>query len=248
MNLNKQDYLDEIFTNKISKKIEKYKNNKFLYLLNLKPFFLRQLLKVKKKKFINNKNFSKFINNLRLTDFKLERLIQLEEIILKKKPKMIVEFGSGISTYVMSYCINKYNIESKIISFENDKSYLDKIKKELDHNILKNIDFKLVDVEFFSKREKKFISYKDSENYLKNLNIDFCYVDGPVIFNDKNYKNTISGDVIKLFENKIFPKNILLDGKYDLYRHIKYYSNGLYNKKLNELFFCVEFYLKEKKI
>lgn len=245
MNLNKQDYLDEIFSNKITKKIEKYKKNKFLYLFNLKLFFLRQLLKIKKKIFTNDKNFTKFINEVKLQHFKIERLIQLKEIILKKKPKIIVEFGAGISTYVISYYINKYNIDSKIITFEKDKSYLDKIKKNLDQNILKNIDFKLTDIEFFSKRKKKFISHKDSENYLKNLNIDFCYIDGPVVYNKENYKNTISGDLIKLFENKIFPRYILLDGKYDLYRHIKYYSNGFYNKKLNELFFCLEFNLKK---
>lgn len=201
--------------------IERFTNNRWYFFLNFKGFLY--YLQIKKNLKLQEKIkkislMSKFIKNSEFVDFDYSRLVQLEKIMKKNKPKTIFEFGSGISTVWMSYIINKFNLNCKIFSFENNKFYLDKLKKNLDNDILKNISFSLKELKVFKFNNRRFVRY---DNMPSLDNVDLLYIDGPVLYDYKeneNIKFILSGDIIHLLNNELsLPQMILTDKKYDLY-------------------------------
>ena len=124
----------------------------------------------------------------------------------------------------MSYIINKHNLDCKIFfSFEDNKYYLDKLSKNIDFNILKNITFSLKKLKLFKHKDRRFVRY-DSISSLEN--VDLLYIDGPVMYEYKkkfeNCKFIKSGDIIHMLINELpLPKMIVTDKKYDLYPIIK---------------------------
>ena len=46
----------------------------------------------------------------------------LIKYILKHKPKFILELGSGYTTYLMGTLIQDYNLDTKLLSLENEKN------------------------------------------------------------------------------------------------------------------------------
>jgi hypothetical protein len=221
---------DELYDLKFSERlhsfyIERFTNNLSYFSLSISKIFY--LFQIHKRKILENyikKNsfIIKFIEQTGFKDFDFDRLVQLEKILKKNKPKIIFEFGSGLSTIWMSNIINKHNLNCKIFSFDNNKSYLDKISKNIDYNISKNITFCLRELELFKYKNRKFVRYN---NILPLDNVDLLYIDGPVMYDYKKYddiKFIKSGDIIHCLINELsLPKMILTDGKYDLYPVIK---------------------------
>ena len=58
------------------------------------------------------------------------RTIQIE------KPKQILEIGSGVTTVICAYSLEKFNPEGKILSVDHDKEYARKTENELDIHTL----------------------------------------------------------------------------------------------------------------
>ncbi|QDH79798.1 hypothetical protein FKX85_12455 [Echinicola soli] len=52
------------------------------------------------------------------------------------KPKVILEFGSGLSTQILSNYINKHQLGSKLISIDDDQEWQDALKQ-----VCKGVDF-----------------------------------------------------------------------------------------------------------
>ncbi|WP_149025864.1 class I SAM-dependent methyltransferase [Polaribacter sp. BM10] len=108
--------------------------------------------------------------------------------ILFNDRKQILEFGSGISTIIISRFIKINNLETKILSFDNNEGWLKIISKELEkYNCSESVN--LVHSEL-SKHNK--VTYKKYNNEYwydlnevnKNINtltkkIDLVIVDGP---------------------------------------------------------------------
>lgn len=97
----------------------------------------------------------------------------LIKFILNNKPKFILELGSGYTTYLMGTLIQDYNLDTKLLSLENDKKWYDWIKKEkldpLDSVVMS-------DLESWNKDGKVFVKY----TYDYNLDeVDYIVLDGP---------------------------------------------------------------------
>src|SRR5437867_2836520 len=60
----------------------------------------------------------------------------ISEIILSEKPQLILEAGSGVSTLIAAYCLDRVGTGGKIISLEHDPEYA-KASKDciLQHNL-----------------------------------------------------------------------------------------------------------------
>lgn len=210
--------LDNIYINRHTNKLS-------LFSLNIKKifFFLQIVRRENLKKSIKKNAFLiDFIKKTNISSFDYDRLVHLEKIIKKNKPKVIFELGSGVSTVWMSYIINKHNLDCKIFSFEDNKFYLDKLLKNIDFNILKNITFSLKKLKLFKHKDRRFVRY-DSLPTLEN--VDLLYIDGPVMYEYKKFENIKfikSGDINHILINELpLPKMIVTDKKYDLYPIIK---------------------------
>ena len=79
----------------------------------------------------------------------------LIKYILKNKPKFILELGSGYTTYLMGTLIQDYKLDTKLLSFENERKWYDWIKNEkldpLDSVVMSDIESWEEDGEVFVK-------------------------------------------------------------------------------------------------
>jgi|GEM_PF-3940728 len=120
--------------------------------------------------------FKKLINNSTIS---YEGIQLLEYIVNKTSPKIILEFGSGLSTLLFSKIKPK---DSLLISVEDSSEYLEKTKKILDQqqrNII--LHHAPITKHFFNFR--LFLSYSLSYlKYLKNIKIDLVFIDGPLAY------------------------------------------------------------------
>jgi len=101
----------------------------------------------------------------------------LIDYILTEKPKCIVEYGSGYSTWLISQLILDNNLDTTFISHENDKLYFLFILQnlKLDRKILNFTPLRLAPE--YSTEKYKSVRYNDKiQNYPK---VDLVITDGP---------------------------------------------------------------------
>lgn len=238
----REELYDLKFANKLYRfYIDRFTNNYKLFFKNIKNiiFFLKIY---KKNKILNHLSNDKFIKksiaNIGFNDFGLYRLIHLKEILKKKNPKKILEIGSGMSTIYMSTLINEFKLDCKIYSLENDPVYLDKIIKNNDQDVLKNIVFIKKELKVFKYNNRRYVSH-DNVEFIEH--IDILYIDGPVLYKFKEFdgiKYIKSGDVIDILTKQVsIPTTIITDKKYDLYPTIKKFNK--YNAEFDPVFWSI---------
>lgn len=149
-----------------------------------------------------------------------------ELVIILKKFKIIscLEFGSGSTSYFLKkYSKNHLSIEENL-----------KWKKKT-LNLNKNIRIihsKRI-IKKFKNEACSMYKIKSNKKIFKQ-NYNLVYIDGPTSKNFTKIKsldpknNTPNVDIFKLFENKIFPKFIIIDGRRSSIRLILKYYNKKY--------------------
>lgn len=102
--------------------------------------------------------------------------------LISRRPKNVVELGSGLTTLITAKTLDKLGIDYKIISIDSDSWFLDETK-----NVLKSENLYDERVEFVNapiksqKINKKNYKWYDMRNISINLNgIDLLIIDGPV--------------------------------------------------------------------
>jgi hypothetical protein len=156
------------------------------------------------------------------------------EYIIANKPKLILEYGGGQSTFIIGTLLKELNYGGKIISFEDSKKYYDYHVAEgynTNNNIIYNPECEI---------NGKFFTYiHDLEPY---KDVDFIIIDGP----DQRVSNTEVTLNLELFV-KYLKKEIpyFMDGRsgsVDYYKDEKGYKlevvdikkEGLYQELLKE--------------
>jgi predicted O-methyltransferase YrrM len=57
--------------------------------------------------------------------------------ILRKKPRQVLELGSGVSTLLIAYCLEKIG-HGRVVSFDHDKDYCEKSRDRISEHQLDN--------------------------------------------------------------------------------------------------------------
>lgn len=98
--------------------------------------------------------------------------------ILKSKPSVIVELGSGVSTVLVGYTLKKLN-QGKIFSLEHDNDFAVKNKNNvIDHGLQEFVEILYSPLKKWVYNQKQWLWY-DTSN-IKNIeHIDMLIVDGP---------------------------------------------------------------------
>lgn len=134
-------------------------------------------------------------------------LLNLWKHIIKRKPKVIIEVGSGQSTFLILAAINylskKKFLVKKFYSLEQNKKYLMNLKKNLNIYQLKRVSFILTNLKTYKIKNTRVTICKN----FPNDKINFFYEDR---LDHSKYK--IAGDALKI-ETKM-PKDffICVDG------------------------------------
>ena len=101
--------------------------------------------------------------------------------IIFNKPQTIVELGSGITTLINGYGLEKYNPSGKLISLDHDKDYAEITRKELNqHGLGTYIDLHvapLIDTDLDGEQFK----WYDLSDFPEDAKIDLLIVDGPPV-------------------------------------------------------------------
>ncbi|GAB7256611.1 class I SAM-dependent methyltransferase [Polaribacter sp. OB-PA-B3] len=161
--------------------------------------------------------------------------------ILFNDRKQIIEFGSGISTIIISRFIKINNLETKILSFDNNEGWLKIILKQLEkYNCSESVS--LVHSQL-SKHNKDIFQKYDNEYWYdldevyKNINalkeqVDLVIIDGP----STDTSNHIRYTAIPVVKGKLsrscciflddtkrpYEKEILLEWNKDLKGNLRY--------------------------
>ena len=105
-------------------------------------------------------------------------LKKLMEIVIRERPALIVETGSGVSTVILAYCLRQIG-SGKVISLEHDAKYAVKSQELIKFHSLEDIatviHAPLVDYDI---NGKKWLWYDTSQLKIEKP-IDLLVVDGP---------------------------------------------------------------------
>lgn len=105
-------------------------------------------------------------------------LKKILEVICQKKPELVVEAGSGVSTLMIAYYLKKMG-KGKVISLEHDERYASASQELISQHGLQDIATvvytPLVEFEIIS---RKWLWY-DINNLNFDKSIDLFFIDGP---------------------------------------------------------------------
>jgi len=136
--------------------------------------------------------------------------LYLTGYIHNKRPKYIVEYGSGVTTLLMSTVLKDLNYGGSVISFEDNKEYYELGK---DSGFYKNSQVHLVDVTI---DKDQTCHYNHDMSLIKD--VDFVLDDGPDI---AKYNCNVSTNMIKLKDHFKTNFSFLIDGRIQQQRYYK---------------------------
>jgi predicted O-methyltransferase YrrM len=115
-----------------------------------------------------------------------ELAVVVLKMIQEYKPNLIVEAGSGVSTLIAGYSLEKYNPEGKIISLDHDLTYAKKTRHESElHNLADRTEIRTATLKEMTINQKECIWYSPEAIQFENP-IDMLIIDGPPFKTQKN--------------------------------------------------------------
>lgn len=121
------------------------------------------------------------------------------DYIIENRPKHIVEYGGGESTYAINQLLKELDYGGKITAFENDPIFY---QISIDQGWNLNNSIKLVDVEYVDKT-KGYLRYVHPVEEVEN--VDFVIIDGPnyqVFLTDDGTPSNVT-DNLEVLYNKL---------------------------------------------
>lgn len=181
-------------------------------------------------------------------DYQFERLNEIEQLIRKFGPVSILEYGSGTSSAMFSKLAG-----DKIFFQTTDelKWWLEKLFDSLPNSLKLKVNAILAKTKVDKVESELVISYDTAHDRY----FDFIYVDGPynegpkilsserlVEVKDPHGKHLPNYDTELLWENGVYPKIIVIDGRRSTVRrlilkgvkHYRIYLKSAYSRPLKE--------------
>lgn len=108
----------------------------------------------------------------------------LKEII-SSKPNLIVELGSGVTTVINAYGLEKYNPSGRVISIDHDEEYAASTQSEIKlHSLEKFVELLFAPLKKMNLRGSS-VTWYDLSSLNINRKIDLLIVDGPPVKTEK---------------------------------------------------------------
>ena len=165
------------------------------------------------------------------------RFFHLFLLIIKMKPKIVVEYGMGISTIFISeilrYNHRKFGVKGKVISYEQSPEYFKLFSSNVPEDLKEYISLNLEEVRLDWFENQRGLYY-DTAPEMED--IDIIYIDGPTLAKGcKKDFSYLGVDIIKLVESQINFKIAVTDKRYVCYNYYKNRLQPYYNTKLSSL-------------
>ena len=115
-----------------------------------------------------------------------ELAVSVLKEVIRKKPNTIVELGSGVTTIINGYALEKHNPGGRLISIDHDEIYATKTQKEVDlHGLNKFVEIRTSPMENIEVDGKNHQWYSPSTLQFDNK-IDVLIIDGPPVKTEKH--------------------------------------------------------------
>jgi len=115
-----------------------------------------------------------------------ELAVSVLKEVIRKKPSTIVELGSGVTTIINGYALEKYNPAGRLISIDHDENFAAKTQKEVDlHGLNEFTEIRTSPMESIDVGGKTHQWYSPSTLQFDNK-IDLLIVDGPPVKTEKH--------------------------------------------------------------
>lgn len=132
------------------------------------------------------------------------------DYVLKNKPKKVVEFGTGKTTWIIAHAMSSYfkpNGEYKLVSLEDVSFWFEEQKKNFPYSKIPAakdfVELKLSPTEYYEYRWARGTSYQETPRE----HFDLCLVDGP------NQEEAFNADLVKVVESCESSVDIIIDGR-----------------------------------
>ena len=159
-----------------------------------------------------------FIKNNEIKYFKIGKnseiapefldLKKLYDLIIDRKPRCVLEFGSGFSTITIALALKKNHEKSKVsgklFSVDGNEKWLDNTKNKLHEDLADYVKF-YYSKPYISKFKDQLVTYHE---VLPDISPNFIYLDGPAPDDVVNSINgiTFNSKTIEKGDGKIFFK------------------------------------------
>jgi hypothetical protein len=194
------------------------------------------------------------IKSILIGDYQFERLHEIDKLIKAFRPKSIMEYGSGTSSAIFAKLAGN---ETYFQTTDEMKEWVEKLFASLPNDLKPKINMVLAKTKIDKVDSELVISYETTHDRY----FDFVYVDGPYNnglkilppemlseVKDPHGKHLPNYDSELLWENSIYPKFIVIDGRRSTIRrlilkgakHYRIYLKSDYSKILNK---DVDYYL-----
>lgn len=101
--------------------------------------------------------------------------------ILRKKPSIIVEAGSGVSTIVAGYVLKRFSIPGKVVSLDHDEKYAEFTREQVKmHGLEEFCEVVHAPITTFTISGKTHKWYDVSKFDFQKNSVDVLLVDGPI--------------------------------------------------------------------
>lgn len=126
--------------------------------------------------------------------------------IQKYRPETIVEIGSGVSTLISAYSLQKFDIDGQIISLDHDGIFAQKTVDELNlHKLSEYVDLRVAPLENIRIENKEWKWYSESQLTFQKT-IDLLLVDGPPVKTQTNARYP----AIPILYNHLAEKSVII--------------------------------------
>ena len=135
-----------------------------------------------------------------------ELAITVLQVIQKFKPNLIVEAGSGITTIVAAYSLEKFHPVGKIISLDHDQTYVNKTWNEIQlHSLSDRAEVRTAPLEEIKTDHRDWIWYSTDAIHFDQP-IDMLVIDGPPVKTQKNARYP----ALPLLHQYLAPKAVII--------------------------------------
>jgi len=163
--------------------------------------------------FILNHSLKLYNNDLLLfasqirSPLKSYKIFLLYHYIRKLRPKVIVEYGSGSSTALISALLElnarDYGVDGSVISFEQNPDFYDPMMKYFPKSLIRRVQINISPIAYIYQDGYRQMFYKDSPRLLPK-EVDFVFIDGPApAYGMPEERSVIfSGDMLRLAKER----------------------------------------------
>tara|TARA_B110000037_G_C17012322_1_gene461841 strand:+ start:195 stop:995 length:801 start_codon:yes stop_codon:yes gene_type:complete len=188
-----------------------------------KDIFFKKIIKNNSKKFFDKKDLLQYFISGEEKEIHPDYtdLKNIYELIIKRKPKCIVEFGSGFSTIAICLALKENELKNKIsgrlFSVDGNEDWIKNTENKIANDLKKYVQFHYSKASI-SSHNGQIVSY---HNNLPNVSPNFIYLDGPspldvggningISFQSKNINNNDSSVFYKNNSRRIVSADPLL--------------------------------------